>query len=280
MIPRFPPFLAQLVRRPKTLFSGATILFLALVAILAPFLSPFDPSEPNLWKVLSPPSSVHLLGTDDLGRDLLSRIIYGTRVSLLVGLVAVGIATIIGIILGSIAGFYGGPIDWLTMRLVDTMLCIPTFFLILAVIAFLGPNIIYVMIVIGVTSWMGIARLVRAEFLSLREREFVLAARAVGARNLRIIIRHILPQAISPIMVIFTMSIAIAILIESSLSFLGIGVQPPTPSWGNIINAGKDNINIAWWMVVFPGIAIAITFLSWFFLGEGIREATDPRLNT
>ena len=273
-----PPFFRQLGRRPKTVAGGSVVFFLSLVALLAPYISPYDPNEPNLWKVFSPPSLSHLFGTDDLGRDVFSRVIWGTRVSLSVGLIAVGISAVIGTVLGSIAGYYGRVIDWTFMRLIDVMLCIPSLFLILAVIALLGPNILFVMIVIGVTSWMGIARLVRAEFLSLREREFVLAARSAGVKTHRIILRHILPHAISPIMVAFTMGIAGAIMIESTLSFLGIGVQPPTPSWGNIINAGKDNIDIAWWLVVFPGIAIMTAFLAFLFFGEGIREASDPRL--
>jgi peptide/nickel transport system permease protein len=228
--------------------------------------------------VLMPPDSEHWLGTDPLGRDVLSRIIYGSQVSLKVGFVSVGLATLIGILVGSLAGYYGGWTDLVLMRFVDLMLCFPSFFLILAVIAVLEPSIWNIMVVIGITSWMGVARLVRAELLSLKEREFVVAARALGASDVRLILRHLLPNALAPVMVSATLGVAGAILTESALSFLGLGVQPPTPSWGNILTAGKDNIEIAWWLSVFPGLAILLTVMSYNLLGEGIREAIDPRL--
>jgi len=199
-------------------------------------------------------------------------------VSLKVGFVAVGLATLIGIIVGAAAGYYGGWVDLGLMRFVDLMLCFPSFFLILAVIALLEPSIWNIMVVIGVTGWMGVARLVRAEILTLKEREFITAARALGASDVRLILRHLLPNALAPVMVSATLGVAGAILTESALSFLGLGVQPPTPSWGNILTAGKDNIEIAWWLSVFPGLAILITVMSYNLLGEGIREAVDPRL--
>lgn len=254
------------------------VLGLFAVALLARWLAPYDPDFIDLKQVLMPPSPAHLLGTDTLGRDVLSRIIFGARVSLLVGFVAVGIATLIGVLVGALAGYYGGVLDQILMRLVDLMLCFPTIFLILAVIAVLGPSIWNIMAVIGLTSWMGVARLVRAEFLSLREREFVVAARALGASDVRLIWRHLLPNALTPVMVSATLGVAGAILVESSLSFLGLGVQPPTPSWGNMLTMGKDNIEIAWWLSVFPGLAILVTVMSYNLLGEGIREAIDPRL--
>jgi len=254
------------------------VLGLFAVALLARWLAPYDPDFIDLKQVLMPPSLAHLLGTDTLGRDVLSRIIFGARVSLLVGFVAVGIATLIGVLVGALAGYYGGALDQILMRLVDLMLCFPTIFLILAVIAVLGPSIWNIMVVIGVTGWMGVARLVRAEFLSLREREFVVAARALGASDARLIWRHLLPNALTPVMVSATLGVAGAILVESSLSFLGLGVQPPTPSWGNMLTMGKDNIEIAWWLSVFPGLAILVTVMSYNLLGEGIREAIDPRL--
>ncbi|MFZ0050271.1 MAG: ABC transporter permease [Desulfobaccales bacterium] len=256
----------------------ALVLGLFAVALLARWLAPYDPDFIDLKQVLMPPSPAHLLGTDTLGRDVLSRIIFGARVSLLVGFVAVGIATLIGLLVGALAGYYGGVLDQILMRLVDLMLCFPTIFLILAVIAVLGPSIWNIMAVIGLTSWMGVARLVRAEFLSLREREFVVAARALGASDARLIWRHLLPNALTPVMVSATLGVAGAILVESSLSFLGLGVQPPTPSWGNMLTMGKDNIEIAWWLSVFPGLAILLTVMSYNLLGEGIREAIDPRL--
>lgn len=271
-------FLRRFIRNRLAVAGTVVVLSLFTVSMAAPLLSPYDPSDIDIKQILMGPSSAHLLGTDQLGRDVLSRMIWGSRISLKVGFVAVGIATTIGIVFGAISGYYGGWVDSLMMRFVDIMLCFPAFFLILAVIAFLEPSIWNIMIVIGITGWMGIARLVRAEFLSLREREFVLSARALGASDMRIIFRHILPNAMAPILVSATLGVAGAILTESALSFLGIGVQPPTPSWGNILTAGKDNIEIAWWLSLFPGLAILTTVLGYNLLGEGIRDSLDPRL--
>lgn len=256
---------------------AALVLLMFVLALVAPVVGG-DPGAIDITQRLQPPGPAHLLGTDDLGRDVLARLLYGARISLLVGFVAVGIATLIGIVLGALAGYYGRWIDALIMRFVDIMLCFPSFFLILAVIAFLEPSIWNIMIIIGLTGWMGVARLVRAEFLSLRERDFVLAARALGARDSRIIFRHILPNALSPVLVSATLGVAGAILTESALSFLGIGVQPPTPSWGNMLISGKQTLGTAWWLSVFPGLAILITVLGYNLLGEGIRDALDPRL--
>jgi peptide/nickel transport system permease protein len=271
-------FWARLKRNRMAMTGLALVLGLFVVSVFAPWLAPYDPNQIDLKQVLMPPSPDHFLGTDTLGRDVLSRIIYGSQVSLKVGFVAVGLATLIGLFIGALAGYYGGWVDSVLMRLVDLMLCFPAFFLILAVIAVLEPSIWNIMAVIGLTSWMGVARLVRAEFLSLREREFVTAARALGASDTRLILRHMLPNALAPVMVSATLGVAGAILTESALSFLGLGVQPPTPSWGNILTAGKDNIEIAWWLSVFPGLAILVTVMSYNLLGEGIREAIDPRL--
>src|SRR5512135_223263 len=257
---------------------GIIVLVLFLTAAAAPLLSPFDPDAIDRHNVLMPPSLHHPLGTDDLGRDVMSRMIWGARISLAVGFVAIGIATVIGMLLGALAGYYGGWTDRVIMRFIDIMLSIPTFFLILAVIAFIGPSIWNIMIVIGLTAWMGVARLVRAEFLSLKEREFVLAARAVGASDPRIIFRHVMINSMAPVLVSAVLGVAGAVLVESALSFLGIGVQPPTPSWGNILSLGKDYIELAWWLSVFPGLAILITVLGYNLLGEGIRDSIDPRL--
>lgn len=257
---------------------GIVVICLFTVAVFAPYIAPYNPNAIDVRHVLEAPSMSHPFGTDDLGRDILSRVIHGSWISLQVGFVAVGIATIIGVIVGALSGYYGGWIDTIIMRFVDIMLSIPTFFLILAVIAMLEPSIWNIMIVIGITSWMGVARLVRAEFLSLKEREFVLAARALGASDFRIIFRHILPNAMSPVLVSAVLGIAGAVLVESALSFLGIGVQPPQASWGNILTIGKDNIEIAWWISVFPGLAIFVTVLAYNLLGEGIRDSIDPRL--
>ena len=253
------------------------ILLLFLLSLSAGWITPYDPDALDAWHVLLPPSTAHWFGTDELGRDVLTRVIFGARVSLKVGFVAVGIAVLIGTVVGLVAGFYGGWVDALLMRLVDIMLCFPTFFLILAVIAMLEPSIWYIMIIIGLTGWMGVARLVRAEVLSLKSRDFVLAARVLGASDRRIIFRHILPNALSPVLVSATLGVAGAILTESALSFLGIGVQPPTPSWGNILTSGKDYIEFAWWLSLFPGVAILVTVLSYNLVGEGIRDALDPR---
>ena len=257
---------------------AAVVAALILIAVAAPLLMPYDPNQINVHAILLPPSVDHPFGTDRLGRDVLSRMIMGSRVSLQVGIVAAGLATLIGVILGAVAGYYGGWVEAAVMRFVDMMLCFPTFFLILAVIALLEPSITNIMAVIGLTSWMGVARLVRAEFLTLKERDFVMAARSLGARDARIIFRHILPNAMAPVLVAATLGVAGAILTESGLSFLGLGVQPPDASWGNILNEGKAHIEIAWWMSVFPGLAILVTVLGYNLLGEGIRDALDPRL--
>ncbi len=268
----------RLRKNPLAVAGGVMVLLLFLVALFAPVLAPYEPDYIDRYHILEPPSREHLLGTDDIGRDVLSRMLYGARVSLAVGFVAVAIATVVGIAVGSLAGYYGGLIDRLLMRFVDIMLSIPSLFLILSVIAFVGASIWNIMVVIGLTSWMGVARLVRAEFLSLKQREFVLAARALGASDLRIILRHMLPNALAPVIVNAVLMVASAVLVESSLSFLGLGVQPPQPSWGNILTAGKANIEIAWWLSLFPGLAILITVLSYNLLGEGLRDALDPRL--
>lgn len=265
-------------RNRLALAGGLIVAAMLVVALLAPLLAPYDPSAIRVSSILLPPSSAHLLGTDALGRDVLSRMIYGTQISLLVGFVAVGIAVLIGVLVGALAGYYPGWVDTLFMRLVDIMLSVPTFFLILAVIALVGPNLLNIMVVIGVSSWMGVARLVRGEFLALKESDYVLAARALGVPAARIIFRHILPNAMAPVYVSAILGIAAAVLVESSLSFLGLGVQPPTPSWGNILTDGKANIEIAWWLSLFPGLAILVTVLGYNLLGEGLRDALDPRL--
>jgi len=275
---RHSDFWYRFTRDRLAVSGGFIVILLFIVSLLAPYMSPFDPAAIDARHVLAPPGPDHWFGTDALGRDVLSRVLIGSGISLKVGFIAVGISVLIGVLLGALSGYYGKFIDMIIMRFVDTMLCIPSFFLIITLIALFEPSIWIIMFVIGATSWMGVARLVRAEFLSLKQREFVLAARAAGAGDLRIIFMHILPNALSPVLVYATLGIASAILIESSLSFLGIGVQPPTPSWGNILTEGKDNIEIAWWLSFFPGLAILITVLGYNLLGEGIRDSLDPRL--
>lgn len=275
-----PAVLRFLRRHPLLVIGGAIVGTVSVLAIAAPWLAPYDPTDINVQAILLPPSWQHWCGTDTLGRDVFSRMLYGARVSLAVGFVAVGISMLIGILLGALAGYGGRFTDSLIMRWTDMVLCFPTFFLILAVIAFLKPSIWNIMIVIGLTSWMGVARLVRAEFLSLRQREFVLAARATGVPALRIIGRHLLPNAMGPILVSAILGVAGAVLVESGLSFLGLGVQPPNPSWGNILTEGKDNIQIAWWLSLYPGLAILITVLGYNLLGEGLRDYFDPKMGS
>ena len=262
----------------KLMFIGlGLIAALFFVAVLAPFIAPHAPDAQNLPMRLAAPGRAFPLGTDDLGRDILSRMIYGVRISLTVGFVAVSISVLIGTCLGLISGYFGGWVDTLIMRLVDIMLCFPTFFLILLVIAFLEPNIYNVMIVIGLTSWPGLTRLVRAETLSIREREYILAAKLLGLKNLRIFFVHILPNVAAPIIVSATLGVGDAILTESGLSFLGLGVQPPTASWGQMLSSGKEYIYMAWWLTLFPGVAILMTVLSFNLMGEGLRDVLDPR---
>jgi peptide/nickel transport system permease protein len=276
---RFLRLLGQRLRRNTLAMAGLVLVaVLAFAALAAPWIAPHDPTAISPAEILAGPSAAHWLGTDDLGRDVFSRMVYGARISLAVGFVSVGIAVLIGAALGAAAGYFGGLADGLVMRFVDIMLCFPSTMLILTVIAFVGPSIWNVMLIIGLTGWMGVCRLVRAEFLSLREREFVVAARALGAGDARLIFRHILPNAMAPVLVAAVLGVAGAILTESGLSFLGLGVQPPTPSWGNILTAGKDNIDVAWWLSFFPGVAITVTMLGYNMLGEGLRDALDPRL--
>jgi peptide/nickel transport system permease protein len=254
------------------------IVMMFMTASSASFIAPYDPGKTEVSMKLKPPSLQHYLGTDQLGRDVFSRMLFGSRVSLSVGFVAVAISICIGILVGAMAGYYGRWVDSVLMRFVDIMLCFPSFFLILTVVALLGPSLFKVMVVIGITSWMGTSRFVRAEFLSLRERDFAQAAKALGVNDSRIIFRHILPNALAPVFVTATLDVATAILVEAGLSFLGFGVQPPAPSWGNILTEGRTYIFDAWWLTVFPGMAILMTVLSFNLLGEGLRDALDPRL--
>ncbi len=239
---------------------------------------PYAPEQSNLLNRLQPPSQDHWLGTDDRGRDVLSRMIWGTRIAISVGFVAEGIAVAIGIVIGAIAGFYGGRADMIVQRLIEIMMCFPTFILILSLIAFLPQSIFNIMVVIGLTEWTGVARLIRGEFLRLREADFAAAARATGLSNTRIMFRHLLPNALSPVFVSATFGVAGAILVESSLSFLGFGVPPPTASWGEILSQSKRYIQTAWWLVTYPGLAIFLTVTAFNLVGEGLRDAMDPRL--
>lgn len=269
-----------LLKNRLALFGASIIFLLVLVAVLAPFVANHDPTEINIKNALLGPCPEYLFGTDSLGRDIFSRMVYATRVALSIGFVAVGIAALLGVMLGSIAGYYGGRVDNIIMRFADIMLCFPAFFLILSVIAIVGPSIFNIMLIIGLTSWMGMARLIRAEILSLKERDFVSASRALGASSTYIITRHLIPNGMSPVLVSFVFGIAGAILTEAGLSFLGLGVQPPDPSWGNIIMEGKAVLGVGWWVILFPGLAILITVLAFNLLGEGLRDALNPRLKS
>ncbi len=269
---------SQFKRSKLAVLALVIVVLLALIGLLAPWLTPYSPDYYDLNQILEGPSFSHWLGTDDLGRDVLSRLIYGSQVSLSVGFVAVGIYVAIGIILGALAGYYGGWIDIVISRAIEVMLCFPTFFLILAVLAFVGPSIYNIMIVIGVTQWTGIARLVRGEFLKFREREFVLAARQAGASDLRLIFKHLLPNALAPVLVSSSFGVASAILTESALSFLGFGVPPQVPSWGAILSQAQSYMDVAWWLTLSPGMAIFITITAYNLVGEGLRDAVDPRM--
>ncbi len=255
------------------------VISMALLAIFAPLIAPYDPYSINPLANLEAPSSKYIFGTDELGRDVFSRMLYGARISLFVGFVAVSISSTIGIIIGLFSAYFGGIVDKILMRFVDIMLCFPSFFLILAVIAFVEPSIFTIMAVIGLTSWMGVARLVRAETLSMKEREFISATKIAGASSFRILFIHILPNVLAPVLVSMTLGIAGAILVESSLSFLGIGVQPPDASWGNILMDGKSVLGIAPWLSFYPGLAITITVIGYNLLGEALRDWLDPRIN-
>jgi peptide/nickel transport system permease protein len=260
------------------MFGLAVLTLLAVVSMAAPIIAPYDPSD-LMEDHISGPSLKHPFGTDDLGRDLLSRLIYGGRVSLSVAVIAVVVSVTLGILFGSIAGYYGGLLDAVIMRFTDIMMSFPTIFLILAIQSVLTPSIFNVMLVIGATSWMGIARLVRGEFLSLKEREFVEASRALGCSDTRIIFRHILPNSLSPVIVAGTLGMAGAILTESALSFLGLGVQPPMSSWGNMLMDSQAYLLDAPWMAIIPGLVIVITVLSLYFVGEELRSSLNPKEN-
>jgi peptide/nickel transport system permease protein len=266
----------MLKKNKLALFGLIFLTAVTVCAVIAPIISPYDPSE-ILEETIQGPGPKHIFGTDDMGRDILSRLLYGGRISLSVALIAVIVSVSLGTVIGAVSGYYGGILDEFIMRFTDIMLSFPTIFLILAIQSVLTPSIFNVMIVIGVTSWMGISRLVRAEFLSIKEREYVESARAIGCSDLRIIFRHILPNAFAPVIVAGTLGMAGAILTESALSFLGLGVQPPTPSWGNMLMDSQAYLFDAPWMAIIPGILIIITVLSLYFVGEALREMNSPK---
>ena len=266
-------------RAHRPAIAGTLVLgTLGVLAVAAPIVSPYDPTKVALSLIYEPPSLTHPFGTDSLGRDLATRILYGGRVSLAVGLLAVSVAITVGTLVGTVAGYYGRWADGILMRLVDMMYSFPRLFLlILFGVFFKGMTLPVIVTVLGLLSWMTTSRLVRASFLSLKNREFVEAARSIGARDRRIIVRHILPNAIAPIIVAATLGVAAAIIAESTLSFLGLGIQPPTPSWGNMLKDAPSEMNIAPWTAIFPGLAIFLAVVSINFIGDGLRDALDPR---
>lgn len=259
------------------LWSAGFISLMIIFAFLAPFLTSFDPNKINLNNSFKPPDLKHFLGTDDFGRDVFARILYGSRISLSVGFIAVSLALIVGIFYGAVSGYFGGWVDEVMMRFVDIMLAFPAIFLILAVQSMFKPNIFNVMIVIGLTSWMGLARLVRGQILVVKEMVFVEAARALGASHGYLIFKHILPQALTPVIVSATLGMGSAILTEGALSFLGLGVQPPVASWGNMLQNSLDYLHLAPWLAIFPGVFIFLTVLSFNYLGEDLREKLNPK---
>ena len=268
----------------RAVFGLTVLLCMGSAAVLAPWIAPWDPGRQMLLKRLRPPMwearglREHPLGTDHLGRDILSRILYGGRISLGVGLSAVTLSCLIGVTLGLLAGFHGGRTDALIMRVVDVFLAIPYILLAMGVVFALGPSLLNVILVMAVTRWVQFARIVRADVLSIREREFVSGARARGSRPLRLLLRHVLPNALTPIIVVATLELAFMIIYESALSFLGLGVQPPTPTWGWTLSDGRNYIATAWWLATFPGLAIMLTVLAVNLLGDWLRDTLDPRL--
>jgi len=253
------------------------VALVILVAILAPWIAPFDPLKQNYDELLQPPSKTHPMGTDALGRDLFSRVIYGSRYALMIGVAVVLLELAVGATLGFIAGYFGRALDSVIMRLVDMVLAIPTLVLAMAIAGAFGGGLWVMIVAIAVAGWGQFARLVRAQVLSLKEVAFVEAARALGASHLRIILRHLLPNSMGPVLVYTTLYIPAAILWSASLSFLGLGAQPPTPEWGAIIADGRGFISFAWWISTFPGLAIMVTTLGFNFLGDGLRDALDPK---
>lgn len=282
--PEWVLLLARLVRRRTALFGLVVVIVVGFTALFAPWLVPFDPLEQDITQRLRTPGwqdasgRVHLLGTDHLGRDILARIINGSRIALLVGLSAVAISGFLGLTIGLVSGYFGGGVDDLFMRLADIQLAFPFILLAIAVIGVLGPSLGNIIVVIGVSSWVVYARVVRGEVLSLREREFVQAAVALGSRDWRILFRHVLPNAFTPWLVVATLDMARVIVVESALSFLGLGVQPPTPTWGGMLADGRVYLSTAWWLATFPGLAILVTVLGINLLGDGLRDTLDPRL--
>jgi peptide/nickel transport system permease protein len=268
----------RLLRSKSALTGGGLLLVVVLSALLAPLISPYDPIKTSQRTSLEAPSLVHPMGTDRFGRDVLARVIWAGRLSLPVGFVSVVIAAVIGVALGLIAGYYGGRLDAVIMRFVDLLLAFPGILLALAIVAVLGPSLLNLMIAVGVSSIPDYVRITRATVLSIKEREFILAAHTVGIHDGTIILRHILPNVLAPLIVLATLGMAAAIITGSALSFLGLGIRPPTPEWGNMLSEGREFLQRAWWVAFFPGLAIMLTVFAINLLGDGLRDALDPRM--
>jgi peptide/nickel transport system permease protein len=276
--PRFHRFWLAFRRNWGAIIGSVIVFLLVVVALLAPVLAPADPIAMSVTAIMAPPSPDYWFGTDQYGRDILSRVLYGARLSLQTGLVAVAIAATTGSLLGLAAGYYGNLTDSIIMRMVDVMLAFPGILLAMAIVAVLGPSLINVMIAVGIGATPTYARVVRSSVLSAKELPYVLAARSIGTSNARQMFVHILPNTLSPIIVLSSLSIAAAILAASGLSFIGLGAQPPTPEWGAMLNQGRTYLREAWWMTTFPGLAIMVTVMSINMIGDGLRDALDPRL--
>jgi len=269
-------FIAKLFRHKGAVFGAVIILLFVCTAVLAPWLAPYEYDKPDISAVLQPPSIEHLFGTDEFGRDIFSRIVYGTQISLRVAFVAVGVSLVIGTVLGALAGYYGGVVDYIISSITDIAWAFPTTLLAIAFIAALGTGVENVIIAIALASWSGYCRVVRGQFLSLREREFVQAARILGMSDARIIFGHVLPNALAPVIVMATLELPKAIVIEASLSFLGLGAQPPDPSWGVILDSGKGLLDQAPWISFFPGLMIMLVVMGFNLFGDALRDILDP----
>ncbi|MBC2851415.1 ABC transporter permease [Cetobacterium sp. 8H] len=270
----------NLKKNKMALFGLGILVIIILLAVFADQLANYDQVviKQNLKLRLKPPSAQHWLGTDEFGRDIFARLIHGARVSLKVGVLAVGIAIVVGGFLGAIAGYYGGKLDNVIMRVMDIFLAVPSILLAIAIVSALGPNLINLMVAISISSIPRYARIVRASVLSIRDQEFIEAAKAIGASDARIILRHIIPNSLAPVIVQGTLGVASAILSTAGLSFIGLGIQPPAPEWGSMLSGGRQYLRYAWWVTTFPGVSIMITILSLNLLGDGLRDALDPRL--
>ena len=273
----FKDALLRLTTNKLSLFSLIYIFILVFVALITPFIAPYDYAYQDLALGASPPSSDHLLGTDTLGRDLLTRMMYGSRISLMVGFLATSVALIIGVIWGTIAGFSGGKTDAIMMRIVDTLYGIPFIILIILLMVIFGRNLVLLFLAIGAVEWLTMARIVRSQVLNLSRQEFILSAEAMGVSKLSIIFRHLIPNAMGPVIVYATLTVPQIMLLESFLSFLGLGVQPPLSSWGLLIRDGAVSMEEYWWLLIFPSLAFSLTLFSLNFIGDGLRDAIDPR---